>query len=474
LIRQEKHDGDQPTSIGAALALRAIGAPQAVRLLFAALDDKDPQTRAGAAIGLGILDGSPKALAALAREHRPRWYRRPPDWPGKRQYDPRTVHRLIEALRDENPELRHNAALALGLTGDARGVEPLIGLVKQDRDAKVREAAVRALGMIDDPRTAAPLMGALDDESRPVVLRAVEALRELKDPRAAEALIAALKRPGPSAAAAHATAPHEDPLATEETVRKALIAAVAATGDARGLEPLAASLAHKGPRVRETAALALGCLRDRRGLEPLLAALKDESSWVREKTAVALGLLRDPRAARPLGAVLGDQAAEVRNAALRALAMLDTPESHAPLVEQLQAAPLGLRYRTSFWVAMFSLGWRPPAPEDCVRLLAAREHRVLLVALWPSARKVLLADAQAGDPAAVQDIAELLIALGKEDTVGDLAALLKTKGTKGLAATYAHCGKKELRDAAESWAQQHGRMQLPAPSPGTGVQWGAM
>jgi HEAT repeat protein len=226
--------------------------------------------------------------------------------------------------------------------------------------------------------------------------------------------------------------------------------------------------------VREAAALALGVLRDRRGVEPLLGAVKDESSWVREKSATALGMIRDPRADKALAGALVDQAPEVGDAALRALAMLDDRENRAALLGQIQAAPVGLRYRASYWVAMFSLGWRPRTCEDCVRLLAALDHRLLLVALGPATGKTLLADAAMGDAATVQTVAELLIAVGREESVGDLVALLNGKGSKALAAAYAHCGKKELLEAAESWARQHRRLPLPAPSPGADVRWGGL
>jgi hypothetical protein len=79
-----------------------------------------------------------------------------------------------------------------------------------------------------------------------------------------------------------------------------------------------------------------------------------------------------------------------------------------------------------------------------------------------------------GDAATVQTVAELLIAVGREESVGDLVALLNGKGSKALAAAYAYCGKKELLEAAESWARQHRRLPLPSPSPGADVRWGGL
>lgn len=476
VIGQQRFSGDQPTSASAALALRAIGEPRAVQLLFAAVDHRDPQVQSSAAFALGILDASPKILVTLAKEHRHRWYRQQGAWPDRRLFDPRSVHRLIEALAEENAELRQNAALALGMIADARALEPLVALLKQDRQVRVRQAAVRALRMIEDPRTLAPLLEALRDASPSVALRAVEAVRDVKDPRVVDALIESLKREASRATPGlPASASPEDPLATEEAVRKAVLRALATAGAPQALEPLAASLSHRSPQVRESAALALGILRDPRAVPPLLAALKDESSWVREKAAAALGMIGDPRAADHLMAMLKDQAPETRDAALRALGLLGTPRQSSSISERLRASTNGARYRMNYWITLLSLGWRPQSPEDCVRLLAAQDQRVMLLAIWPFAKKILLADAAAGDDAAtVQRIAELLIALGREECVADLLALLKAKGNKSLAAAYFHSGRKELQEAATRWAQDRGRIQLPARQPGSDVQWGAL
>ncbi len=475
VIKQQRFSGDQPTSTSAALALRAIGDPRAVQLVFAAVDQRDPQVQSSAAFALGILDASPKVLATLAKQHRHRWYRQQGAWPGKRLFDARSVHRLIESLTAENAELRQNSALALGMTADVRAVEPLTAALTKDRQVRVREAAVRALKMIEDPHTLAPLLAALQDASPSVALRAVESVRDVKDPRVVDALIRALQREPPSANPGVTAPPSpEDPLATEDSVRKAVLVALAGTGEARVLRPLAAALSHRSPQLREAAALALGILRNPDGVTPLLAALKDDSSWVREKAATALGMIGDPRAADALLDMLKDQAPEVRDAALRAVALLGTVPQASRIAERLRTAADGSRYGMHYWIALFSLGWRPQRLDDCVRLLAAQDQRIMLLALWPNAKKILLADAVGGDTVAVQRIAELLISLGREESVADLIALLKAKGTKNLAATYFHSGKKELQDAAARWAEDRGRIQLPARQPGNDVPWGSM
>ncbi len=60
--------------------------------------------------------------------------------------------KLIAALDHPEPETRARAALILGLRGEARGVEPLMRVVCRSEDASLVEAAIAALGRIGDPR----------------------------------------------------------------------------------------------------------------------------------------------------------------------------------------------------------------------------------------------------------------------------------------------------------------------------------
>jgi HEAT repeat protein len=61
------------------------------------------------------------------------------------------------ALANANRRVRQHAASALGLVGDTRAVEPLIGLLR-DPDDNVRANATSPLGLIGDVRAAEPLV----------------------------------------------------------------------------------------------------------------------------------------------------------------------------------------------------------------------------------------------------------------------------------------------------------------------------
>ena len=54
---------------------------------------------------------------------------------------------LAQALKDDDPRVRRQAAWALGVLGDSRATSGLIGALK-DSDAGVRRQAAWALGVI--------------------------------------------------------------------------------------------------------------------------------------------------------------------------------------------------------------------------------------------------------------------------------------------------------------------------------------
>ena len=61
------------------------------------------------------------------------------------------VDKLIAALDHPEPETRSRAALILGLRRETRGLEALIRVVRQARDASLVEVAIEALSRIGDP-----------------------------------------------------------------------------------------------------------------------------------------------------------------------------------------------------------------------------------------------------------------------------------------------------------------------------------
>jgi HEAT repeat protein len=108
--------------------------------------------------------------------------------------DPRTVEPLTEALKDADPLLRTNAALALGELQDGRPgadlspiVDPLVAALS-DPTPEVRAMAASALGRTHSERALDPLLRALGDSSTTVRLTAKAVLAGYDDPRAREAV----------------------------------------------------------------------------------------------------------------------------------------------------------------------------------------------------------------------------------------------------------------------------------------------
>lgn len=103
------------------------------------------------------------------------------------------VPALLEALNDNDHNVRANAARALGVSKDAQAVEPLIALLG-DKSEQVQVSAIRALAAIGDQRAVEPLIemggrlckqkgeGCYENLNR--LLEIVSALNTMKDDRA--------------------------------------------------------------------------------------------------------------------------------------------------------------------------------------------------------------------------------------------------------------------------------------------------
>jgi hypothetical protein len=172
------------------------------------------------------------------------------------------VPSLVVALNDEDKDVRWSAAFALGDTGDARAVEPLVAALADDALVLV---AARALGKIGDPRAVDPLAVVLMEDGNPVRQReAAEALGRIGDPRAVDPLIAALG-------------------AEAQNVQAAAALALGKIRDPRAVDPLITALGAKAEGLRSTAADALGDIGDARAVGPLTATVEDPGSGIAVK-----------------------------------------------------------------------------------------------------------------------------------------------------------------------------------------------
>jgi HEAT repeat protein len=97
------------------------------------------------------------------------------------------VDGLIEALNfPDDPNIRLDAASALGQIGDSRAVKPLIAAL--DDQQGVIEMAALALGEMGDPRAVDPLTEPLNHGNWEVRSSAAKALGKIGDERAVDPL----------------------------------------------------------------------------------------------------------------------------------------------------------------------------------------------------------------------------------------------------------------------------------------------
>lgn len=236
----------------------------------------------------------------------------------------RNVEGLIKALSyEKDPDVREDAASALGEIGNSKAVEPLIKAL-EDSGNVVRRYAAEALGKIGDKRAVEPLIKALKDSHYKVCNNAAdsdyrmrdsaaEALGKIGDKRAFELLIRTHLRVSSCLPASLL-----EKISNEETV-----------------ELLIKALEDMDCVVRWSAAETLGEIGDKRAVEPLIKVLGDEDWLVRKNAAEALGKIGDARAIEPLINTLGDSKENVRRDSEKALKEIGSEKAVEPLIKAL-------------------------------------------------------------------------------------------------------------------------------------------
>jgi HEAT repeat protein len=260
---------------------------------------------------------------------------------------------LIESLDDQNALVRRAAAIALGASGNAASVPPLLRRMDSEEETiEVRQAAATSLGKIGDV-AALPSLRRLAGHATPGLRQS--ALLALTD----SALAASVDR------VPYAIQLLDDrALAATERARAATL--LGSLRDPRGLGPLIEALRDppslsEPPRLPDPARLqgqartyaqrlrslhnvpahaarALGALGDPAAAEPLIQALTDRNAFVRAASAASLGALRARQAVPSLIRALEDDEASVRRAAVQSLGLLGDSAAVPPLLGSLRDA----------------------------------------------------------------------------------------------------------------------------------------
>ncbi|KUG20704.1 hypothetical protein ASZ90_009557 [hydrocarbon metagenome] len=270
---------------------------------------------------------------------------------------PGDVEHHIAHLRSRNPDVRYEAAGALGELGDTRAIGPLAELMHDEEsgvrwmaadalakmgaaavepliqnlrhgDVDVRWMAALALGDIGDPRAVLPLIHTLKDEDAYVRSRAALALgkigalaREILIRQLAEgdddvrwgAVLALGKIAGAEAIAALINALGD----SSSRVRQRAARALGEIG-APAIRPLILAFGESDPATCDLIAEALSDI-GKTAVPPLIEALHEENWRIRRCAAEALGRIGDPRSVDPLIEALRDSREEVRETARNAL-----------------------------------------------------------------------------------------------------------------------------------------------------------
>lgn len=336
------------------------------------------------------------------------------------------VDALAASVGDPKPELdrlagdpigavRADAAQIMGRRRDPRGV-PVLSLLSQDPDDNVAVAAVEALGRIGGSSAIEALLAAAQSGSFFRVFPAIDVLGRSDDPRAIPALARLLS----------------EPLYAPETAR-----ALARTGEAAAVAPLATLLASSSEALVRTAAVALaelhartvqrygtaaaveGALRRSAAGEPvrrrlaqaLSAADRDEQRAI----AFVFGIIGGELALASLARLL-DAGGEVADTAAAAMQKLG-PGSEAQLREALRQGPSARRR------AVLPIVTRATSAPEVVLCLADADAEVRSLAADALARIgavsavsalfPLLSDA---NPRVVQAVTGAIQSLGSAET----------------------------------------------------------
>lgn len=173
-----------------------------------------------------------------------------------------------------------------------------------DRDPDVRAQAAWAMGSKDDEQTAESLLKALQDPETAVVLQVIRAL----DKRGLSSLEPVLQ---------YLNSP-------DATLRWAALQAVGGSFDPRAANILTLIMTsdQRSDTTRAMAAKLLGSHRDRMAAGALISMLKESSPTLRQQAALSLGLIGAKSAETPIFHLLIDEDENVRFAASIALGLL--------------------------------------------------------------------------------------------------------------------------------------------------------
>ncbi len=247
--------------------------------------------------------------------------------------DESTAAYIQTLLKDKNAEIRREAVLALKRLGATQSVPILIETLRTEKDSWVKYDIARALGVLGDQSAVYVLTNTLTKEKNWYVKSAcTEALGHIGSDKAMNILFNILiTDAGEDAAWARTKAAwalaaigeKSIPLLTnalrdnEESTRLRAGWALIKIGSP-AVKELISSLREINKYTRERVALTLGWIGDERAVNSLLWALKDKEPSVVSAAAWALGRIGSPAALSELQSLVNNENSDIRENAVEA------------------------------------------------------------------------------------------------------------------------------------------------------------
>lgn len=272
-----------------------------------------------------------------------------------------TFSPLVEFLHDPDPDLRLQAALALGEQQDQKAIAPLLDALN-DPDINVRYHVIEALGKLRAIESAEALTSIAASRDFFLAFPALESLMQIGDAR---------------------VVPRVVPLLNDELLREPAAVALGTLGDEKAVDPLVNELNTK-PELAQVVAESLTTLYDRYdklygegkliadlsrrsinavGAQNLLDALDHASPEKLRGIALVLGWLEGPAVDQALTRLLGHESA--RSDVIEALVRHGSRVT-ALLLEQLHSDDLEVRRAAA--VALGRIG-DPGATTTLIEIL---------------------------------------------------------------------------------------------------------
>lgn len=348
-------DRSEQVRMSVAEALGKLGDPRAVNeLMMVARRDPVSPVRAEAARALGQL-GDPTVVPGLVT-----LLADPDYWTRLRAIEalelirPEDTSALDAALRDESPEVRGRAAIALQRIGvlDQRALElgqdnrevaerahrTLVemgraGLIEsmlsylEHPSFRVRARMAAVLGDVGHRHAIPAVAVLLRDQAWPVRVRAVEALAKLRPADGVRSLVPCLADP-------------------EETVRTSAVVAIRDLGvpdDAASIDALIELFSAANAEVRASIIASTGHLVEPKIDELLRRGFADPNRLVRSQAVEAAGERRSQDWLDALELALGDPETEIRVKAAEGLGRLGTKVALETVVKSLSTSDRALR-----------------------------------------------------------------------------------------------------------------------------------